>query len=298
MNSVVLFSHGSLLCGAGETLKIHARRLQERGIAPRVEVGFLNYSRPDFLQTVSDLAHEGVTQIRVSPYFLIPGKFVTVDLPRRIEEAKAAFPQIEFSVAEAIGFDERLGSALLHSAKHAHPHALWRSTLYEATAHCRPDPLCPLYNTPLCPKHGGEGVLPELVSHEADDLAMPWEKAALLVMVHGSPRAVANEEMYRVVETVKRKDKYPIVEVGFMEVNRPSIAEAIDACIAQGATEVIAVPYFLHTGTHVADDLPHLLEEGRTRHPETIFRLGDYLGKSEIVTDILADRILNSAEPL
>ena len=101
--------------------------------------------------------------------------------------------------------------------------------------------------------------------------------------------------MYRVVELLKaREDSYPILEVGFMEVNEPTIPEAIDACVAKGATELIAVPYFLHTGTHVADDLPTLLEAGRARYPDTVFRLGDYLGKSEILTDILRDRILTT----
>jgi sirohydrochlorin ferrochelatase len=51
------------------------------------------------------------------------------------------------------------------------------------------------------------------------------------------------------------------------------------------------VPYFLHTGKHVADDLPALLDAGRQQHPDVAFRMGDYLGRSERLTEILADRI-------
>lgn len=115
-------------------------------------------------------------------------------------------------------------------------------------------------------------------------------KQALVVMVHGSPRPIANAEMFRVVEVVKGRGAYPIVEVGFMECNEPTIPEAITACIAQGATEIIAVPYFLHTGTHVADDLPTLIEEAMARYPDVAFRMGDYLGRSERLTEILTDR--------
>lgn len=121
---------------------------------------------------------------------------------------------------------------------------------------------------------------------------------ALLVMVHGSPRPTANTEMYRVVERVKQRNAFPIVEVGFMECNEPNIPDAIDSCITQGATEVIAVPYFLHTGTHVADDLPTLLEEGKERHPNVVFRMGDFLGRSTLLTDILTDRIHAVTTPL
>ncbi len=115
--------------------------------------------------------------------------------------------------------------------------------------------------------------------------------SALLVMVHGSPRPIANLDMFRVVEVVKQRGVFPVVEVGFMECNEPDIPTAIDSCVAQGATEVIAVPYFLHTGTHVADDLPTLLEQARERHPHIEFRMGDYLGRSERLTDILQDRV-------
>ncbi len=116
-------------------------------------------------------------------------------------------------------------------------------------------------------------------------------KSALLVMVHGSPRAIANADMFRVVEVVRQRGVFSIVEVGFMECNEPDIPTALDACATQGATEIIAVPYFLHTGTHVADDLPTLLEQARERYPEIAFRMGDYLGRSERLTDILADRV-------
>src|SRR5438045_2742578 len=82
---------------------------------------------------------------------------------------------------------------------------------------------------------------------------------ALVIMVHGSPRAESNEDVLAVVERVRRCGAYPIVTVGFLECNSPTITEAIARCVKQGAQRVIAVPYFLHTGNHVADDLPELL---------------------------------------
>jgi sirohydrochlorin ferrochelatase len=115
-------------------------------------------------------------------------------------------------------------------------------------------------------------------------------KVALLVMVHGSPRAVANAPMFAVVEEIRRRGVCPIVEAGFMECNEPDIPTAIESCIDQGATEVIAVPYFLHTGKHVADDLPTLLEDAQLRHPDIVFRMGDFLGRAPQLTDILLDR--------
>ena len=114
---------------------------------------------------------------------------------------------------------------------------------------------------------------------------------ALLVMVHGSPRPEANDDMFAVVDVVRERRVYPIVEVGFMECNEPSIPEAIDTCVRQGAERVIAVPYFLHTGNHVADDLPTALEEAQERHPEVEFLMGDYIGHDMLVADVIRDRV-------
>src|SRR4051794_16146931 len=116
-------------------------------------------------------------------------------------------------------------------------------------------------------------------------------KEALLVMVHGSPRPVANEDMFAVVELVRRRHVYPIVEVGFMELSEPSIPAGIAACVAQGATRVIAVPYFLHTGRHVADDIPALLEAAHARYPQVEFLLGDFIGHDDAIADVVRARV-------
>jgi sirohydrochlorin ferrochelatase len=113
---------------------------------------------------------------------------------------------------------------------------------------------------------------------------------ALLVMVHGSPRPESNLDMYRVVDEVRRRNAFSHVEVGFMECNEPDIPTALEACVASGATRVIAVPYFLHTGRHVADDLPALLEDAQQKHPDVEFLMGDYLGRDEAIVDVLRER--------
>ncbi len=122
---------------------------------------------------------------------------------------------------------------------------------------------------------------------------------ALLVMVHGSPRPSANAPMFEVVENFKARpdaqDAFPLVAVGFMECNEPAIPDAIDGLISQGATQITAVPYFLHTGTHVCDDLPTLLREAQAKHTNVTFLMGDYLGLSSRLTDLLAERAEQAA---
>lgn len=297
MNAVILFSHGSLLCGAGEALKEQARRLEAQEVASTVRIGYLNYSEPLFATTVAEVVAAGATRIIVAPYFLVPGKFVRVDLPKAVEAALQSHPGVEFVVAEAIGFDERLADALRENYLDAFGHVHWRDDLRQATTHCRPNPECPLYGTTICPKAPGDKqvtesftarALEEVVVERESVVSTP--KDAMLVMVHGSPRPIANEDMFRVVEILRQRMD-TIIEVGFMECNEPDIPIAIDRCVEQGATSITAVPYFLHTGTHVADDLPTLMEAGQERHPDVSFLMAPYLGRSERLTKILIDRI-------
>lgn len=289
---MILFSHGSLLCGSGEALQAHAQRLKARGVAPIVEVGYLNYSEPPFDQAVETCLRQGATRLIITPYFLVPGKFVRVDLPEAVAKAQTAHPDITFVSAEAIGFDTLLAEALIESAQNALPPEYWREDLRRAPHYCRVNPDCPLYDSTECPVRVGLPFpSPRDARYPIPALRALSSRPALLVMVHGSPRPAANEDMFRVVNIIRAQDLFPIVEVGFMECNNPNIPEAIDACAAQGATEIRAVPYFLHTGTHVADDLPTLLEEGIARHPEISFAMGTFLGNSERLTDILEARI-------
>ena len=150
-DAVILFSHGSLLCGSGQALLGHADRLRSQGIAPIVAVGYLNYSEPFFLDTVTQCIAKGATRIVVTPYFLASGYFVKVELTKAIAQAREAFPTMEFVVGEAIGFDERLADALILSAEAALPAENWHDDLERANAHCRDNPECPLYSTPNCP---------------------------------------------------------------------------------------------------------------------------------------------------
>lgn len=122
-------------------------------------------------------------------------------------------------------------------------------------------------------------------------------KEALLVMVHGSPRPASNRDMYAVVEELRGRNLYFLVEVGFLECNEPSISEAIRNCVEQGAERVIAVPYFLHTGNHVADDLPTLLEAAQAQYPTVEFLMGDYLGHDPHIADVLMTRVAE-AQPV
>jgi len=106
---------------------------------------------------------------------------------------------------------------------------------------------------------------------------------ALLVVAHGSRRDASNDEVRRLTDTLRAAagNEYAQVECAFLELAQPSIPDGIDCCVAEGAREVVILPFFLSAGRHVAKDIPEIVDASRLRHPDVALRIAPYLGQSD-----------------
>jgi sirohydrochlorin cobaltochelatase len=68
-----------------------------------VSLAFLELMSPRLPERVAELAAAGVDEVVVVPVFLGQGGHVLRDLPLMLDELRAAYPAIRFSVAEAAG---------------------------------------------------------------------------------------------------------------------------------------------------------------------------------------------------
>jgi len=105
----------------------------------------------------------------------------------------------------------------------------------------------------------------------------------LCIVAHGSRRQTSNDEVRRLGERVARLHAPGIdhVEVAFLELAEPSIPEGLNRCAARGAREVIVFPYFLAAGTHVAQDIPEIIDAFRLDRPDIQIHLTPHFGASE-----------------
>lgn len=116
-------------------------------------------------------------------------------------------------------------------------------------------------------------------------------ETAVLLLGHGSRTEEANEGMHEVVERLRAAHPGWRVEAAFLEINAPSIPEGIDICAAAGAQQIVLLPYFLHLGNHVQEDMPRFVAEGRRRHPGREIVLGPHLGFHEKLVEIVEERL-------
>lgn len=116
-------------------------------------------------------------------------------------------------------------------------------------------------------------------------------KRALLVVAHGSRRTESNDEVRRLTDVLRgvMGDEYQRVECAFLELAQPPIPQGIDACVAEGAGEVVVLPYFLSAGRHVSEDIPEIVATSQVRHPAVSFRIAPYLGQATSLVASLAE---------
>jgi sirohydrochlorin ferrochelatase len=114
-------------------------------------------------------------------------------------------------------------------------------------------------------------------------------QTALLLIAHGSRQPEANDDLYYIVEGLRRRG-HAVVEASFLELAEPNIDEGGARCAARGAGRVVLLPYFLSAGVHVRRDLTAARDRLAARFPGVEFRLAEPLGRHPLLLDVVADR--------
>ena len=113
----------------------------------------------------------------------------------------------------------------------------------------------------------------------------------IILVDHGSRFQAANDMLDEVAAMVRRVSGNKIVRPAHMEIASPSIAEAFDACVQQGATRVAVHPYFLSPGKHSTTDIPRMVEQAAARHPGIAFHVTPPLGLDDKIAEVIMRRL-------
>jgi sirohydrochlorin ferrochelatase len=76
-----------------------------------------------------------------------------------------------------------------------------------------------------------------------------------------------------------------------MELAEPSLDQAIDACVAAGAAEIVVHPYFLGPGRHSREDIPRLAAASAADHPGVQLSVSEPLGVHPGLVDAVLERV-------
>ncbi|MDP7650511.1 MAG: sirohydrochlorin chelatase [Rhodospirillales bacterium] len=99
-------------------------------------------------------------------------------------------------------------------------------------------------------------------------------KMGVMVCGHGSRDADAVQQFQAVARGIAERLPQYDVESGFLEFATPIIRHGLDALIARGVTDILAIPGMLFAAGHVKNDVPSVLNTYAAEHPGVSIRLG------------------------
>ena len=113
---------------------------------------------------------------------------------------------------------------------------------------------------------------------------------AVVVLGHGSRAPGASDAMERVA-SILRARRGERIEVAHMELSEPSLVAVLERLHADGFRRVVLVPYFLHRGIHLREDVPGILDEVRSRLPDLEIVTAPHLGYDDALVDVVEKRL-------
>ena len=111
-HAVLLIGHGSKIEGSNDAMNQVIEELRRRDPSALFQTAFLEFQSPNIPDGIEFCIKQGAEEVIVVPYFVQTGKHVVQDIPRIIEEAKAARPKTFISLAGYLGFDPRIASVV------------------------------------------------------------------------------------------------------------------------------------------------------------------------------------------
>ncbi|MDD1763788.1 MAG: sirohydrochlorin nickelochelatase [Methanobacteriaceae archaeon] len=137
-------------------------------------------------------------------------------------------------------------------------------------------------------------------------------EVGVILVGHGSRLPYGKDVLSQLAEIYKKNTDY-LVEIGFMNMSKPSIPTSINKLAKLGVKKIVVTPVFLADGVHTTQDIPRILgmdngneapehshhhhehdeeEEHVHFHGEIIYTKP--LGADSRIADIIKDRVDNA----
>jgi sirohydrochlorin ferrochelatase len=117
-------------------------------------------------------------------------------------------------------------------------------------------------------------------------------KKALIIVDHGSTVNEANEMLAEVTNLLKSNEHsgFDIIRYCHMELAEPTIPQAFDECVAEGARHIVVHPYFLAPGKHSTEDIPKMVGEAASKHEGVSYFVTEPLGIHQKIIEVVLER--------
>ena len=112
--------------------------------------------------------------------------------------------------------------------------------------------------------------------------------SGIVLFAHGSRDPLWRAPIEAVQSYILAHQPGVAVRCAYLELSTPDLPQAVQDLVSQGATTVTVVPMFLGTGKHAREDLPVLVQELRTQHPNVRIHVQAAIGEDPRMTALMA----------
>lgn len=119
--------------------------------------------------------------------------------------------------------------------------------------------------------------------------------SALVLFAHGARDARWAEPLQRLQQELCRRAPGIVVGLAYLEMQAPTLPDALDALVAKGVRALRVAPVFWSLGGHVARDLPALVAQFQARHPQVQVSILAPIAELAGIDAFLADAWLRDA---
>ena len=115
---------------------------------------------------------------------------------------------------------------------------------------------------------------------------------AIILFAHGAKDARWALPLQQLQRALALARPQTSVQVAFLELQEPNLADALAALAAAGCRRIDVAPIFWSRGGHTAQDLPQIVREFAAREPGTVIRVLPVLSELPGMEQFLVQAIL------
>lgn len=134
-------------------------------------------------------------------------------------------------------------------------------------------------------------LLMSAMRHRIEEALGDWraKDTACVFVGRGSLVTESNAERYRLARTLMEESGLGSIHLGFIQVSRPSVPEALNTAMASGARQIIVAPHFLFPGKLRTWNLDQV-RAWAEQHPEVEVRVAEVIGDCDELARLIVDR--------
>jgi sirohydrochlorin cobaltochelatase len=119
---------------------------------------------------------------------------------------------------------------------------------------------------------------------------------AVILLVHGSRQPGAAKDLDGLLEGLRSRLPGRKVALAFLSLGEPAWVSVCAGLLRDGIREMVILPFFIHAGKHLIEDIPRLAQELSQAHPELRVILAKNLGAGASLAGLAAERVREAQE--